>query len=151
MISAVSRSSLLGKYRYSAEDTMPSLRATARSDSPSAPETASCRRASSLISLVSSARARSRAVRPAFGGVAVVVTRLHVEARAEAFPRAGQQDHTAGRVAFHAVKRGVQVRDEGVVDRVQPLRAVERQLPDSRLRLVDYDGGRGHCVSSLSR
>src|SRR6185312_11481093 len=41
---------------------MPSSRATARSDSPSAPVAASCRRASSLISLVSSARARSRAV-----------------------------------------------------------------------------------------
>ena len=45
---------------------MPSSRATARSDSPSAPVAASWRRASSLISRVSSARARSRAVRGAF-------------------------------------------------------------------------------------
>jgi hypothetical protein len=90
--------------------------------------------------------------RPAFGGVAVVVTRLHVEARAEAFPRAGQQDHPAGRVAFHLVERGVQVRDEGVVDRVQPLRAVECQPADSWLRLVDDDGGQrtGHGGSFLS-
>src|ERR1700758_2756866 len=51
---------------------MPSSLATARSDSPPTPATASCRRASSLISLVSSARARSRAVAArgaAFGGV----------------------------------------------------------------------------------
>src|SRR5882724_3912185 len=62
MINAVSRSSRLGKYRYSAEDTMPSSRATARNDMPSAPDTANWRRAASLISLVSTARARSRAV-----------------------------------------------------------------------------------------
>jgi hypothetical protein len=47
---------------------MPSSRATARSDSPPAPDSASWRRASSLISLVSSVRARSRAVRPALAG-----------------------------------------------------------------------------------
>jgi hypothetical protein len=89
--------------------------------------------------------------RPALGGVAVVVTGLHVEARAEASPCAGQQDHPAGRIAFHVVKRGVQVRDEGVVDRVQSLRAVECQPADSWLRLVDDDGGHGQCGSSLSR
>src|SRR5215470_17438582 len=69
MISAVSRSSRLGKYRYSAEETIPSSRATARSDSPFPPTSASWRRASSLISRVSSARARSRAVWLALTGL----------------------------------------------------------------------------------
>src|SRR4051812_943385 len=41
---------------------MPSSRATARSDRPAAPTEASCRRAASVISAVSSARTRSRAV-----------------------------------------------------------------------------------------
>src|SRR5918994_759544 len=41
---------------------MPISRATARSDSPAAPTSASCRRAAAVISAVSSARARSRAV-----------------------------------------------------------------------------------------
>jgi hypothetical protein len=41
MINAVRRSSLLGKYRYSADDTMPSSRATERSESFCAPSIAS--------------------------------------------------------------------------------------------------------------
>jgi len=45
---------------------MPISRATARSDRPAAPSVASCRRAISVISLISSARTRSRAVRLAF-------------------------------------------------------------------------------------
>src|SRR5262252_3321708 len=45
---------------------MPISFATARSDSPAAPSVASCRRAISVISLISSARTRSRAVRLAF-------------------------------------------------------------------------------------
>src|SRR3954452_15520844 len=49
-----------------AELTMPSSRATARRDRLSAPTAISCRRASSLISAVSSALARSRAVFAAF-------------------------------------------------------------------------------------
>ena len=48
---------------------MPSSRATARSDSPCAPVSASCLRASSVISRVSSARARSRAVGLALTGL----------------------------------------------------------------------------------
>src|SRR5207245_6896174 len=49
-----------------AEETMPISFATARSDSPAAPSVASCRRAISVISLISSARTLSRAVRLAF-------------------------------------------------------------------------------------
>ena len=40
---------------------MPTSRATARSDRAAAPTSASCRRAASVISAVSSARTRSRA------------------------------------------------------------------------------------------
>src|SRR6185312_6384226 len=46
-----------------AEETIPISRATARSDRPPAPSVASWPRATSVISLVSSARTRSRAVR----------------------------------------------------------------------------------------
>ena len=49
---------------------MPISRATARSDSPAAPSVASWRRAISVISRVSSARTRSRAVRLAFTSAA---------------------------------------------------------------------------------
>ena len=45
---------------------MPISRATARSDRPAAPSVARCLRAVSVISRVSSARTRSRAVRLAF-------------------------------------------------------------------------------------
>jgi hypothetical protein len=65
MINAVSNSSRLLKYRYTADETIPISRATARNDSPAAPSVASWRRAISVISRVSSARTRSRAVRPA--------------------------------------------------------------------------------------
>jgi hypothetical protein len=57
---------------------MPSSRATERSDSPWAPLAASWRRASSLISRVSSARARSLAVRLA---LCVVVIALVCQVR----------------------------------------------------------------------
>ena len=57
---------------------MPSSRATARSDRAADPCSASWRRATSLISLVSSARARSRAVR---GALVVVMSSIlpHIE------------------------------------------------------------------------
>src|SRR5215467_3428021 len=57
-MSAVSRSSRLAKYRYSADDTMPMSRATARSDR-FAPSAARWRRATVLISSVISARIRA--------------------------------------------------------------------------------------------
>src|SRR5713226_1319417 len=63
-----------------AEETIPISRATARSDSPAAPSVASCRRAISVISLMSSARTRSRAVRPAFTQPAYQSTALPVRA-----------------------------------------------------------------------
>ena len=59
MINAVSSSSRLAKYRYSAEDTMPMSRATARRDS-AAPSLATCRRATCLISSIISARTLAR-------------------------------------------------------------------------------------------
>ena len=68
MINAVSRSSRLGKYRYSADDAIPSSRAIARSDRPSAPCSAICRRASVVIARVSSRRATARADVEAFTG-----------------------------------------------------------------------------------
>src|SRR5260370_19333706 len=71
MNSAVSRSSRLGKKRKRADETLPSSTATARRDSPWELCAASWRRAASLISRVSSALARSRAVRVAVPGAVI--------------------------------------------------------------------------------
>src|SRR5664279_2455476 len=59
MIRAVSRTSRLSKYRYTADETTPRSRATARSDR-SGPSAARCSRAIRLISAVISARALAR-------------------------------------------------------------------------------------------
>src|SRR6516165_5180867 len=75
-----------------AEETIPISRATARSDSPEAPSVASCRRAISVISLISSARTRSRAVRPAFMGASLAEHCSPYESIARTSPRA-THDH----------------------------------------------------------
>src|SRR5579859_437597 len=67
---------------------MPISRAIARSDSPAAPSVASCRRAISVISLMSSALTRSRALRLAFTDDSIPEHRsptksVALEARAE--------------------------------------------------------------------
>src|SRR5450759_2649889 len=67
MIRAVRSASRLRKYRNSADDAIPISRAIARKDNAAPPPEASWASATALISLVSSLRTRSRAVRGADG------------------------------------------------------------------------------------
>src|SRR2546430_8242586 len=76
---------------------MPISRATARSDSPAAPSVASWRRAISVISLVSSARTRSRALRLAFTPVGYQSTACKQEQRSRNRPLHGMETRVSAR------------------------------------------------------
>src|SRR5260370_17640034 len=72
-----------------AEESIRISRAIGRSDSPVAPSVASWRRAISVISLISSARTRSRAVRLAFTGDTLAEHRSQIESTARGTAASG--------------------------------------------------------------